>query len=74
MAQPSAGSQRNDPEIPAAMQTSELLHTSYVLTLEEIANLAAEGGKPQPLHERPPKSYTACVTGDNQTPSDERLR
>src|SRR5579863_1411023 len=46
MAQPTAGPQRNDPEIPAAMQTSELLHTSYVLTLEEIANLAAEGGKP----------------------------
>jgi len=46
MAQPSAGSQRNEEEVPAAMQTSELQHSSYVLTLEEIGNLAAEGGKP----------------------------
>ena len=46
MAQPSAGPQRNEEEIPAAMQTSELKHSSYVLTLEEIGNLAAEGGKP----------------------------
>ena len=27
------------------MQTPELIHSSYVLTLEEIGNLAAEGGK-----------------------------
>ena len=46
MAQPSAGPQRNEEEVPAAMQTSELRHSSYVLTLEEIGNLAAEGGKP----------------------------
>jgi glycogen phosphorylase len=46
MAQPGTGSQRNEMEIPAAMQTPELLHSSYVLTLEEIGNLAAEGGKP----------------------------
>src|SRR6202140_2171611 len=46
MAQPSAGPQRNEPEVPAAMQTPELIHSSYVLTLEEIGNLAAEGGKP----------------------------
>src|SRR6202166_880657 len=46
MAMPSLGPQRNDEDIPAAMQTSELIRSSYVLTLEEIANLAAEGGKP----------------------------
>ena len=46
MAQPSMGQQRNEEEIPAAMQTAELMRSSYVLTLEEIGNLAAEGGKP----------------------------
>ncbi|HSZ20080.1 MAG TPA: alpha-glucan family phosphorylase [Candidatus Acidoferrum sp.] len=46
MAQPSVGPQRNEEEFPAAMQTSELIRSSYVLTLEEIGNLAAEGGKP----------------------------
>src|SRR6202166_4249264 len=46
MAMPSLGPQRNDEDIPPAMQTSELIRSSYVLTLEEIANLAAEGGKP----------------------------
>src|SRR6202047_4120803 len=46
MAQPGAGQQRNDEEIPVAMQSSELRHSSFVLTLEEIGNLAAEGGKP----------------------------
>src|SRR6202035_4438761 len=46
MAQPGAGQQRNDEEIPVAMQSSELMHSNYVLTLEEIGNLAAEGGKP----------------------------
>jgi starch phosphorylase len=45
MAQPGAGPQRNEPEVPATMQTPELIHSSYVLTLEEIGNLAAEGGK-----------------------------
>src|SRR6202051_2099706 len=46
MAQPGAGQQRNDEEIPLAMQTSELRRSTYVLTLEKIGNLAAEGGKP----------------------------
>src|ERR1700692_2725517 len=46
MAQPSTGPQRNEEEVPASMQTSELIRSSYVLTLEEIGNLAAEGGKP----------------------------
>src|ERR1700689_4443298 len=46
MATPRARSQRNEEEFPAAMQTSELIRSSYVLTLEEIANLTAEGGKP----------------------------
>src|SRR5580698_5102748 len=46
MVPPSAGSQRNEDEVPPAMQTSELMHSNYVLTLEEIGNLAAEGGKP----------------------------
>src|SRR6202790_5075244 len=46
MAQPSAGPQRNEEEIPAAMQSSDPIRSSYVLTLEEIGNLAAEGGKP----------------------------
>src|SRR5216683_5764689 len=46
MAQPSAGPQGNEEEVPAAIQTSELRHSNYVLTLEEIGNLAAEGGKP----------------------------
>ena len=36
MAQPSAGPQRNEEEIPAAMQSPELIRSSYVLTLEEI--------------------------------------
>ena len=45
MAQPSMGSQWNE-EAPAAMQTAGLIRSSYVLTLEEIGNLAAEGGKP----------------------------
>src|ERR1700688_2239018 len=46
MAQPSAGPQRNEEEIPAAMQSSDLIRSNFVLTLEEIGNLAAEGGKP----------------------------
>jgi starch phosphorylase len=46
MMQPSAGPQRNEEELPAAMPASDPRHSSYVLTLEEIANLAAEGGKP----------------------------
>src|SRR5712691_3280004 len=46
MAPSNAGSQRREEEIPAATQTAPPLDASYVLTLEEIANLAAEGGKP----------------------------
>src|ERR1700689_4088950 len=46
MAPPMPGQQREEQEFPAAMQTASLKHSSYVLTLEEIANLAAEGGKP----------------------------
>ena len=46
MAQPSAGPQRNEEELPASVPASDPRHSSYVLTLEEIGNLAAEGGKP----------------------------
>src|SRR6267154_4768677 len=46
MAQPSLGPQRNEGELPAAMSTADPTESSYVLTLEEIGNLAAEGGKP----------------------------
>src|SRR6202162_4263672 len=46
MAQPSAGPQRNEGELPALVPVSDPRRSSYVLTLEEIANLAAEGGKP----------------------------
>src|ERR1700686_5616649 len=46
MAQPSAGSQRNEEELPIAIPTLDSRNSSFVLTLEEIGNLAAEGGKP----------------------------
>jgi starch phosphorylase len=46
MAQPIAGQQRNEEDLPAVPPVSESNDSSYVLTLEEIANLAAEGGKP----------------------------
>src|SRR5580698_584932 len=46
MAQPGAGSQRNEDEFSAMMPASDPRPSSYVLTLEEIGNLAAEGGKP----------------------------
>src|SRR5467141_393901 len=46
MAPSNAGSQRSEEEIPAAAQTVQPLDATYVLTLEEIGNLAAEGGKP----------------------------
>src|SRR3979490_1896263 len=46
MAPSNAGSQRSEEEIPAAAQTVQPLDAAYVLTLEEIGNLAAEGGKP----------------------------
>src|ERR1700688_1784845 len=46
MAQPSAGPQRNEGELPALVPVSDPRHSNFVLTLEEIGNLAAEGGKP----------------------------
>src|ERR1700730_2802180 len=46
MAPSNAGPQRSEEEIPARAQTVQPLDDTYVLTLEEIANLAAEGGKP----------------------------
>ena len=46
MGQPSTGPQRNEEDFPAATPASGPRDSSYVLTLEEIGNLAAEGGKP----------------------------
>jgi glycogen phosphorylase len=46
MAQPIAGQQRNEEDLPAVTPVPDSNDSSYVLTLEEIANLAAEGGKP----------------------------
>ncbi len=46
MAQPISGSQRNEEEVPAVLPNSDPRPSSHVLTLEEIGNLAAEGGKP----------------------------
>ncbi len=45
MAQPSIGPQENE-EFQDPIPVSNSKHSGYVLTLEEIANLAAEGGKP----------------------------
>ena len=41
-----AGSQRSEDEFPAAVHSVQSRDDAYVLTLEEIGNLAAEGGKP----------------------------
>src|SRR5712671_321317 len=46
MAPSNAGSQRSEEEVPAAVQSVQPRDAAYVLTLEEIGNLAAEGGKP----------------------------
>src|SRR5258707_3873247 len=46
MALPTGGPQRKEDEFSASMQTSPQRHPSYVLTLDEIGNLTAEGGKP----------------------------
>src|SRR6202158_6084554 len=46
MAPLNAGSQRSEGGNLAAPQAIHQLDSTYVLTLEEIANLAAEGGKP----------------------------
>ncbi len=43
---PNAGPQRGEEEKPAAAQPVPPLDATFVLTLEEIGNLAAEGGKP----------------------------
>jgi starch phosphorylase len=46
MAPSNAGTQRNEEELPSGKPTAQPQDASYVLTLEEIGNLAAEGGKP----------------------------
>ena len=46
MAQSIVGQQRNEEDIPAVVPAAVPKPSSYVLTLEEIANLAAEAGKP----------------------------
>src|SRR6202049_250319 len=46
MAPFNAGQQRSDQEMPAEVQSVQPRDDAYVLTLEEIGNLAAEGGKP----------------------------
>ncbi len=46
MAQSGAGTQENEDELPIVSSASSTRHSSFVLTLEEIGNLAAEGGKP----------------------------
>jgi len=46
MAPLNAGQQRSDQEMPAEVQSVQPRDDAYVLTLEEIGNLAAEGGKP----------------------------
>src|SRR6202166_5402359 len=46
MAPSNAGSQRSEEELPAAVQSVQPRDASYVLTLDEISHLAAEGGKP----------------------------
>ena len=46
MAPPSAGPQANEDELPDVMPAPRPRHSSFVLTLEDIGNLAADGGKP----------------------------
>src|ERR1700674_5394665 len=46
MVPPTPGTPRNEEDLPAAIPTPTPRHSNYVLTLEEIGNLAAEGGKP----------------------------
>jgi starch phosphorylase len=46
MAPPIAGTKENEGELPDITHASNKRHSSFVLTLEEIGNLAAEGGKP----------------------------
>ena len=46
MAPPNAGLPQSEEEIPSVLPASEHRKPSFVLTLEEIANLAAEAGKP----------------------------
>ncbi|HTC65228.1 MAG TPA: alpha-glucan family phosphorylase [Candidatus Saccharimonadales bacterium] len=46
MAPPITGTKENEEELPDVTHASSKRHSSFVLTLEEIGNLAAEGGKP----------------------------
>src|SRR5450631_4158948 len=46
MVQPASGPKRTEEDISAARQFAPLGAELHVLTLEEIANLAAAGGKP----------------------------
>ncbi|HXC31980.1 MAG TPA: DUF3417 domain-containing protein, partial [Verrucomicrobiae bacterium] len=46
MAPPNAGLPQSEEDIPSALPASDLRRPSFVLTLEEIGNLAAEAGKP----------------------------
>ena len=46
MVQPAPGPRRNEEGLPPAMQPPPLGPELQVLALEEIANLAAAGGKP----------------------------
>ncbi|HEX3376789.1 MAG TPA: alpha-glucan family phosphorylase, partial [Candidatus Acidoferrales bacterium] len=46
MAPPITGTKENEEELPNVAHASSKRHSSFVLTLEEIGNLAAEGGKP----------------------------
>src|ERR1700678_737386 len=46
MAPPTGGPQKKEDEIPASLPAVRPRNPTYVLTLEEIGNLAAVGGKP----------------------------
>jgi starch phosphorylase len=46
MAPPNAGLPQSEEEVPSVLPASDRRSHSFVLTLEEIANLAAEAGKP----------------------------
>jgi starch phosphorylase len=46
MVPPITGTKENEEELPDVTHAPSKRHSSFVLTLEEIANLAAEGGKP----------------------------
>jgi glycogen phosphorylase len=46
MAPPNAGLPQSEEDIPSVLPASDVRRPSFVLTLEEIGNLAAEAGKP----------------------------